>query len=146
MRAKAPGQGCQIFLGKIYQNGKIHMYTKRPQNTLNVHNKHQTSSKYAECRWIMYIYHNFPFQGLPKCSKSVIFGKKINHLATLLLGILWQRACLWPRFWKADKSAEIGDARSRDPARLYQKWDMRADQLKRFYLFMYVCMYDVLCT
>jgi hypothetical protein len=74
-------QGCQIFLGTIYQNGERYQittkYSKRPENRSN-------GSKI--CRpHVNKLYQHLPLQGTPKCTQSGIFGLKINHLATLFL-------------------------------------------------------------
>jgi hypothetical protein len=76
-------QGCQIFLDTIYQKGG--KYTKVPLNVQMV----------VKCtKWQYYIpndhkiYQHFPFQGPPKCTQIGIFGLKINHLATLVFGII----------------------------------------------------------
>jgi hypothetical protein len=66
-------QGCQIFLGEIHQNeGKITIVL--PQNIPNDHKNIPNYHKF---------YQHFQFQDPPKYSRIILFGMKINHLATL---------------------------------------------------------------
>jgi hypothetical protein len=72
-------QGCQIFLGAIYQNG---------DNVTNGHNIYQTTIKQIKRPQIIRNgherYQSYPFKGLPKCTKTGGFGLETNHLATLV--------------------------------------------------------------
>jgi hypothetical protein len=72
-------QGCQIFLGTKYQNGK---------NITNCHELHQMSIKYNKRPQngpsVHKIYHPLPLQDPPKFTQIWIFGLKANHLATLI--------------------------------------------------------------
>jgi hypothetical protein len=92
-------QGCQIFLGTIYQNGtkytkftkgknvpKGHIYTKWPKNILN-------GTK---------IY--LSFQGPPKNTQIGIFGMKIYHLATLPSMNIRKHTSIDGKFWKVSVS------------------------------------------
>jgi hypothetical protein len=73
-------QGCQIFLGTTYQNGKIYRitikYTKWPQTISNGRKNRQNGHKK---------YQHLPLQVPPKFTQTRIFGLKICHLATLVL-------------------------------------------------------------
>jgi hypothetical protein len=64
---ETPHQGCQIFIDTIYQNGD------------NVTNCHTVCIPNGHER-----YQNDQFKGLPKCTKTGVFGLKMNHLAALL--------------------------------------------------------------
>jgi hypothetical protein len=57
-------QGCQIFLGTKYQNGK--KFTKLQRTIPNVHK----------------IYQHLPLQDPPNFTQIWLFGLKTNHLAT----------------------------------------------------------------
>jgi hypothetical protein len=70
-------QGCQIFLGTIYQNGG--KYTQRTSYFPNGHRKRP-----------------FQFQGPSKFTQIGTFGLKLNHLATLISSVNSKRgACLY---------------------------------------------------
>jgi hypothetical protein len=74
-------QGCQIFLGTIYQKGKkIYQmtikYTEWPQNIPN--------SRKIDKMAINVLYQHLPLQDPPKFTQIGIFGLKKCHLATLL--------------------------------------------------------------
>jgi hypothetical protein len=73
-------QGCQIFLGKTYQNGKN--YTKLPQNIPNVHKLFQMAVKY--CILSLKYINIFHCKTPSNFTQIWIFGSKINHLATLV--------------------------------------------------------------
>jgi hypothetical protein len=66
-------QGCQIFLGTIYQHGG--KYTKLTQNITN-------GCKMVKMA-VKYMYQHLPLQDPPKITQIAIFGLKIHHLATL---------------------------------------------------------------
>jgi hypothetical protein len=79
-------QGCQIFLGTIYQNENIpnkstYMYfTKWPQN---IPNGHKIYNKWMSNRPNGHkICQHVPLQVPPKFTQIRIFGLKIYHLAT----------------------------------------------------------------
>jgi hypothetical protein len=58
-------QGCQIFLGTTYQNGK--KYTKLPQNVPDGHTMYHFAAK--QTKWSLInanIFHRKAFQNLPK--------------------------------------------------------------------------------
>jgi hypothetical protein len=74
-------QGCQIFLGKTYQNG---------ENLPTYHNIYQMSIKYT--KWLFSrpnvynVYHHLlPITRHSKNYPNLDFGLKIYHLATVLL-------------------------------------------------------------
>jgi hypothetical protein len=71
-------QGCQIFLGTIYQNGE-----KKP----NYHKIYKTTIKLNGSKIDHKIYQHLPLQDPPKFTQFGIFGLKINHLATSM----WNR-------------------------------------------------------
>jgi hypothetical protein len=75
---RLPHQGCQIFLGKIYQYGKI--YTKLPQNIPNSRKIYWMAINGPNSHKI---YQHLPLQDPPKFIKIAMFGLKIYHLATL---------------------------------------------------------------
>jgi hypothetical protein len=88
------GQGCQIFLGTIYQSGEniyipiAYKFTKCPLN-----------SKWPEYLYpIVGRYQHFPFQDPPKYTQIEILGLKRNHLATLFFTFWWLHTC-WVIFW-----------------------------------------------
>jgi hypothetical protein len=73
-------QGCQIFLGTIYQNGEKYTrfttkYTKLPQTILNGRKIDQMSIKYTNI---------FHCKDPTKFTQIALFCLKIYHLATLL--------------------------------------------------------------
>jgi hypothetical protein len=89
-------QGCQIFLGTTYQNGKnstklpyqmATKYTKWPQNIPNGHKIYQMATKYTKWHKIGQMaikYTNtFNTKTLQNLPKSGFFGLKLSHLATL---------------------------------------------------------------
>jgi hypothetical protein len=79
-------QGCQIFLGRKYQNEE--KYTKCPQNILNDPKIYQMTQKYTKLPQNIPISHNiyqhFPLPNPPKFTQIWIFGLKIFHLEILL--------------------------------------------------------------
>jgi hypothetical protein len=74
-------QGCQIFRGKIYQNG---------ENIPNDHKIYQSAINYTKWQENLpndyKIYQTHPWQEPTNFSQTGIFGLKTNHLATLLSG------------------------------------------------------------
>jgi hypothetical protein len=91
----SPGkQGCQIFIGTTYQNGKTipkgYKITQWSQNGPNGNKMHQLR----------------PLQGPPKFTQIDIFGLKIYHLATLQ----WQtHLCRCQGEQSAKGFANLGD-------------------------------------
>jgi hypothetical protein len=86
-------QGCQIFLGKTYQNGNyvpnrrktyqiVVKYSKGPQNIPKLP---RPSKIYPS------------FQSPPKYTQIRISCMKIYHLATLVWPLLWKKS--WERFF-----------------------------------------------
>jgi hypothetical protein len=67
-------QGCQIFLGTNYQNGK---------NIPNNHELYRMTIKYNKRPSVHQIYHHLPLQDPPKFTQIWILGLKTNRLATL---------------------------------------------------------------
>jgi hypothetical protein len=57
-------QGCQIFVGTTYQNGKI--LAKLPQNLPNGHSMHQMALKYQITIKYTKIFRTMVFKNIPK--------------------------------------------------------------------------------
>jgi hypothetical protein len=113
-------QGCQIFLGIIYQNGDIYQiatkYTKWPYNISNGHKIDQMTIKY--------LHQHLPLQGPPKCIQITIFGLKINHLTTLDLTLKMLQGFRLQQNYLADANVHESTLRPvwPDCAKFRHKW------------------------